>query len=344
MRRHQRRSLQRRPRAGPTSGPPPPGVGRRAGPGHFSSPRTHQGRRRLLARAVPAWCAGLVPHPCGARRCAVLPPGRQHRRAGCRGERSADSCARRSAVPRCRLRRPAAAASASGCLPVQAASADAACAAPGQARAPDLGRAPAAGAVGLGASAAILLQRGRAPVAPAAGEEDADGDDQLLVNWSGTHECRPCALAQPESLEELEAVVAHAHEQGAPSPWTSSCVRALAPGCGGLCSCSATVNKLLRVHALALGPWGLMQPLDGALSCSRLGRGGPVGEAGLRAACGPRRAGREPRRMASRPPPKRQAPKLRPGRRAPRPRAGRKLRCVGQSGARPHRPDAALRG
>jgi hypothetical protein len=70
--------------------------------------------------------------------------------------------------------------------------------------------------VGLGASAAILLQRGRAPAAPAAGAEDADGDDdQLLVNWSGTHECRPRALAQPESLEELEAVVARAHEQGA---------------------------------------------------------------------------------------------------------------------------------
>jgi len=71
--------------------------------------------------------------------------------------------------------------------------------------------------VGLGASAAILLQRGRAPAAPAAGADDADDgdDDQLLVNWSGTHECRPRALAQPESLAELEAVVARAHEQGA---------------------------------------------------------------------------------------------------------------------------------
>ena len=72
-----------------------------------------------------------------------------------------------------------------------------------------------AGAVGLGASAAILWRK----VVPraAGGSEAADeGEDHLLVNWSGTHECRPRVLAQPESLEELERLVAEAHAEGGP--------------------------------------------------------------------------------------------------------------------------------
>ena len=39
--------------------------------------------------------------------------------------------------------------------------------------------------------------------------------DQHLVNWSGTHECHVARFYQPESLAELQAVVAQAHAAGA---------------------------------------------------------------------------------------------------------------------------------
>ena len=70
-----------------------------------------------------------------------------------------------------------------------------------------------AGAVGLGASAAILWRK-VLPRAAGGSEAVDEGEDHLLVNWSGTHECRPRVLAQPESLEELERLVAKAHAEG----------------------------------------------------------------------------------------------------------------------------------
>lgn len=36
----------------------------------------------------------------------------------------------------------------------------------------------------------------------------------MLAHRSGTHECRPKALLQPESLEELESLVADYHKRG----------------------------------------------------------------------------------------------------------------------------------
>lgn len=35
-----------------------------------------------------------------------------------------------------------------------------------------------------------------------------------LVNWSNTHECHPRRLYEPETVEELEQIVAEAHEKG----------------------------------------------------------------------------------------------------------------------------------
>eukprot|EP00854_Cymbomonas_tetramitiformis_P002218 gene2218-2928_t len=43
--------------------------------------------------------------------------------------------------------------------------------------------------------------------------EDAQSDE-VIVNWSNTHECRPKNFYQPESLQELEKIVATAHESG----------------------------------------------------------------------------------------------------------------------------------
>jgi len=39
-------------------------------------------------------------------------------------------------------------------------------------------------------------------------------DKSTIVNWSATHECHPQAYHQPESLEELETLVAKAHKKG----------------------------------------------------------------------------------------------------------------------------------
>ena len=35
-----------------------------------------------------------------------------------------------------------------------------------------------------------------------------------LVNWSNTHECHPKRYYEPETVEELEHIVAEAHEKG----------------------------------------------------------------------------------------------------------------------------------
>lgn len=74
------------------------------------------------------------------------------------------------------------------------------------------------GAVALGAGAAVLLKPKLVQKLNASDAAEADEEEEhLLVNWSGTHECRPRMLAQPESLEELEALVADAHAAGAQS-------------------------------------------------------------------------------------------------------------------------------
>ena len=55
-----------------------------------------------------------------------------------------------------------------------------------------------------------------------------------LVNWSGTHECATRRLYQPESLAELEAVVAAAQKTGARGRESALC-------CGGAGSPEAAV-------------------------------------------------------------------------------------------------------
>ncbi|UPR00577.1 galactonolactone dehydrogenase [Chloropicon primus] len=44
--------------------------------------------------------------------------------------------------------------------------------------------------------------------------EGVGGDGEGIVNWSGTHACTPVKLHEPETLEELEALVKKCHEQG----------------------------------------------------------------------------------------------------------------------------------
>ena len=46
-------------------------------------------------------------------------------------------------------------------------------------------------------------------------------EEHHLVNWSNTHECRPKRFYQPETQEELEAIVKEAHNKGA----MSQCIR-----------------------------------------------------------------------------------------------------------------------
>lgn len=41
-----------------------------------------------------------------------------------------------------------------------------------------------------------------------------DKDEHHLFNWSNTHECRPKRFYQPETQEELEAIVKEAHDKG----------------------------------------------------------------------------------------------------------------------------------
>lgn len=49
-------------------------------------------------------------------------------------------------------------------------------------------------------------------------------EEATLVNWSGTHEVQVSRLYQPESVEELEAVVQRAHDSGAQAPCLSAVV------------------------------------------------------------------------------------------------------------------------
>jgi FAD/FMN-containing dehydrogenase len=43
---------------------------------------------------------------------------------------------------------------------------------------------------------------------------DEEDERTVILNWSGTHECRPAVIHLPESLAEVEALVAQAHADG----------------------------------------------------------------------------------------------------------------------------------
>ena len=99
--------------------------------------------------------------------------------------------------------------------------------------------------------------------ADAAGDKDED-EEHLLVNWSGTHECRPRVLAQPESLEELEALVADAHAAGTAAAVCS--VRAACQshqvGCLNLVAHWHAAGAVQLFLALCRGLTGCRQPVS----------------------------------------------------------------------------------
>jgi hypothetical protein len=64
-----------------------------------------------------------------------------------------------------------------------------------------------AGVLGATTTAYLSYQKRHA-------EEWHDDSEAHLVNWSGTHECNPRHLYQPESVEELEQLVMTAHRDG----------------------------------------------------------------------------------------------------------------------------------
>ena len=79
-----------------------------------------------------------------------------------------------------------------------------------------------AGSIFIGASAALIISVStsfRKEPEPATQHHDPAEDyenEHHIVNWSETHECRPKRFYQPETHEELEALVAEAHAKGAP--------------------------------------------------------------------------------------------------------------------------------
>lgn len=46
-------------------------------------------------------------------------------------------------------------------------------------------------------------------------------EEHHLVNWSNTHDCHPKRFYEPETQEELERIVAEAHEKGESQPCVS---------------------------------------------------------------------------------------------------------------------------
>ncbi|KAK9866276.1 hypothetical protein WJX84_000737 [Apatococcus fuscideae] len=79
-----------------------------------------------------------------------------------------------------------------------------------------------AGSIFIGASAALIIsvsnsfRREPEPVIQQQHEPHPDEfeNENHLVNWSETHECRPKRFYQPETHEELETLVAEAHAKG----------------------------------------------------------------------------------------------------------------------------------
>ena len=45
---------------------------------------------------------------------------------------------------------------------------------------------------------------------------DSTDDSHELVNWSNTHQCKPKVFHEPETTEQIKAVVAKAHAAGRP--------------------------------------------------------------------------------------------------------------------------------
>lgn len=84
-----------------------------------------------------------------------------------------------------------------------------------------------------------LSQAARAPVV---------ADEQELVNWSGTHSVHTTRYYQPETLDELKAVVAAAHESGQKLRPVGS---ALSPNALAFCS-DGMVNVALMDSILAI--------------------------------------------------------------------------------------------
>lgn len=114
-------------------------------------------------------------------------------------------------------------------------------------------------------------------VAEAVGANDGE-EGTHLVNWSNTHECRPKRFAQPETVEELEAIVADAHAKGA---LTDAKIAASSQvccvfmqrhqGCPDGCACHMAGEKL-RVMGSGLSPNGLPFSDEGILSLALLDR------------------------------------------------------------------------
>ncbi|KAK9918259.1 hypothetical protein WJX75_002661 [Coccomyxa subellipsoidea] len=77
------------------------------------------------------------------------------------------------------------------------------------------------GAAAAGVLAVLVYQKDldQEPLIPEAVEQAVeqligDKDEHHLFNWSNTHECRPKRFYQPETQEELEAIVKEAHDKG----------------------------------------------------------------------------------------------------------------------------------
>lgn len=62
--------------------------------------------------------------------------------------------------------------------------------------------------VSCGAVSSCALLEGRGD------EEELTSEVLEVVNWSGTHACRPTAVHTPESVEEVEALVTRYHSAG----------------------------------------------------------------------------------------------------------------------------------
>jgi hypothetical protein len=65
------------------------------------------------------------------------------------------------------------------------------------------------GVLGIGVLAGAGWARGRAEA-----EDSPSIEGAHFVNWSNTHEVNPRRLYQPETIQEVEGIVAEAHTNG----------------------------------------------------------------------------------------------------------------------------------
>ena len=72
------------------------------------------------------------------------------------------------------------------------------------------------GAAVAGAAAVYFSGKSTQEVANVAVDAAKEAKEELqqLVNWSGTHNVRPKRFYQPETTEEVEAIVQKSHDQG----------------------------------------------------------------------------------------------------------------------------------